>query len=87
MQIAQYPDGDSKWLSLARVCEIKAKYIVYNADTAACCSGSPVFYACNDDCYVIALHKSNGKEGKEANRGLFINHVLDLLYGGKSVKS
>ena len=80
--IAQYPDGKSKWLSLARIYEIQEKHILYDASTVACCSGSPVFYACNEHCYLIALHKSVcGKTS--VNKGMFINHIFDHLYGGK----
>ena len=87
VQIAQYAEGKSKWLSTGRVYEIQAKYILYNADTTTGCSGSPVFYACNEDCYIIAMHKSGGvvtSSSKESvNKGVFINHIFDRLYGGK----
>ena len=89
VQIAQYPGGKyPKWLSMARVCEIQAKYIVYSADTATGCSGSPVFFSCSEDCYVIALHKSDDGVGsptqkEPVNKGVFINHILDNIYGRK----
>ena len=76
--IAQYPDGKSKWLSLARIYEIQTKYILYDANASAGCFGSPVFYACNEDCYVIALHVS---ANTPMNKGVFINHILDHVYG------
>jgi hypothetical protein len=44
-------------------------------------------YACNEDCYIIAMHKSGGvvtSSSKESvNKGVFINHIFDRLYGGK----
>ena len=87
VQIAQYPEGKSKWLSVARVCEIQAKHILYSADTTTGCRGSPVFFSCNEDCFVIAVHKSDGVRSsthkEPVNKGVFINHILDYIYGRK----
>ncbi|XP_028391276.1 uncharacterized protein LOC114516097 [Dendronephthya gigantea] len=86
VQIAQHPHGRSKRFSVGRVCEVQDKFILYDADTTAGSSGSPVFFVSDEDCYVLALHKSGGvmtSERREAvNKGMFINIILDHLSGG-----
>jgi V8-like Glu-specific endopeptidase len=72
---------------MGRVCELQEKYILYDADTAAGSSGSPVFYVRNEDCCVLALHKSGGvltlSCKQPVNKGVYINIILDHLIGGK----
>ena len=85
--MAQHPRGKPKRFSMGRVCELQEKYILYDADTAAGSSGSPVFYVRDDDYCVLALHKSGGvltsSCKQPVNKGVFINHILDHLGGGK----
>ena len=87
VQIAQHPQGKPKRFSIGKICELQQKYILYDADTNAGSSGSPVLYVRNDDCCVLALHKSGGvvtSSCKElVNKGVFINIILDHLCGGK----
>jgi hypothetical protein len=87
VQIAQHPQGKSKRFSMGTVCEIQEKYILYDADTTAGSSGSPVFYVRNENCCVLALHKSGGVVTSSCkqpvNKGVFINIILDYLSGGK----
>ncbi|CAB4015370.1 Hypothetical predicted protein [Paramuricea clavata] len=86
VQIAQHPQGKPKRFSMGRVCEIQEKYILYDADTTAGSSGSPVFYVRDEDCCVLALHKSGGVVTSSCkqpvNKGVFINIILDYLSGG-----
>lgn len=90
VQIAQHPRGRSKRFSVGRICEVQDKFVLYDADTTAGSSGSPVFHVSHEDCYVLALHKSGGvmtsEGGKVVNKGVFINIILDHLSGGESNK-
>jgi hypothetical protein len=89
IQIAQHPRGKPKRFSMGRVCELQEKYILYDADTAAGSSGSPVFYVRNEDCCVLALHKSGGAVTlsckQPVNKGVYINIILDHFIGGKQL--
>lgn len=86
VQIAQHPQGKPKRFSMGRVCEIKEKFILYDADTTAGSSGSPVFYVSNEDFGILALHKSGGVVTSSCkqpvNKGVLINIILDHLNGG-----
>ena len=86
VQIAQHPQGKPKRFSMGRLCEIKEKYILYDADTTAGSSGSPVFYVSNEQLCILALHKSGGALTATCkqlvNKGVLINIILDHLNGG-----
>ena len=90
VQIAQHPQGKPKRFSMGRVCDIQEKYILYDADTTAGSSGSPVFYVRDEDCCVLAVHKSGGVVTSSCkqpvNKGVFINIILDYLSGGKLLR-
>lgn len=81
IQIAQHPGGRQKRFSVGRVCEIQKTWILYDADTDAGSSGSPVFFVRNEDYKLLALHKSGGATAtlcKElVNKGIFINIILN----------
>ena len=86
VQIAQHPRGEPRRFSVGGVCELQSRYILYDADTSAGSSGSPVFYACNENYRVLAVHKSGGVEASSCkepvNKGVLINVILDHLTGG-----
>lgn len=87
VHIAQHPHGKPKRFSMGRVCEFQEEYIVYDADTAAGSSGSPVFCVRHEDCCILALHKSGNvkmsSSKQRGNKGIFINIILDHLANRK----
>ena len=89
VQIAQHPGGKQTRFSPGLVCGIQEIFILYEADTAAGSSGSPVFFVRNEACHVLALHKSGGatttRRKEPANVGIFINVILDHVNGSKFV--